>query len=493
MAWNGSGTFLRVQNFVGDRDAGPPDNVIDAASMDSEFNNFKAGLENCLALDGQTLPTADIPLNAKKITGLADAAAATDALNRQTADSRYAQIANNLSDVTASTARTNLGLGALATLGSPVPLTNGGTAATDAASARANLGLGSVATEDTLPITKGGTGATDAATARSNLGAASRPNIIINGDMRISQRGTSWVTPASGSYFVDRFKYGSNMGAVTVTQDTGTTPPAGFVYSLKIDVTTADTDVATGDIIAVHHAVEGLQMQHLNFGGSDAKTVTLSFWIRSNKTGTYCVSLINGAVDRHYVAEYTIDAANTWEQKEITVAGDTAGTWTKDNSAGCYVSWCLAGGSDWQNMPDVWAAGQDYCTSNQVNLMDSTANEFYLTGVKLEVGSTATDFVIEDYTTELNRCLRYYFDSGRRFVFWNGWTANGTSYYVTAMFPVPMRATPTITYTNDAAACFGPTSATSTVDNRQVTATRISTCSANSSYFIDYVDADAEL
>jgi len=453
MAWNGSGTFLRVQNFVDDRDAGPPDNVIDAESMDSEFNNFKAGIENCLTLDGQTLPTADISLNARKITGLADADAATDALNRQTADGRYAQIANNLSDVTASTARTNLGLGALATLGSPVPLANGGTAAIDAPSARANLGLGSVATENTLPITKGGTGATDAANAINNLGIVSyaRPNIIINGDMRVHQRAGTISAPGNGDYTLDRWSWATQgAGTVDISRSTTVAPP-GFDTSMKIEVATAVASLAAGDVYVIQQLIEANNVSDVNIGSPDARTLTFSFWIRCNEgaIGTYSVFFQNAPVwDRHYATEFTISAGNMWEKKSVTVPMDTTGTWNNSGvSAGLNVGICFAAGATYQAASaDMWGTGADYGTSSQDNGMSDAANEFYITGCKLEVGSSATAHVMEDYAIILQKCQRYYqvYGGSSTECLFSGYQTTGNTIYNTYALPVTMRANPTV-------------------------------------------------
>ena len=238
-------------------------------------------------------------------------------------------------------------------------------------------------------------------------------NRIINGDMRIAQRGTSTALAAGSSngLSVDRF-HGFNIGAGACSIIQASTVPSsanGFINSLQIDVTTADTSIAAADLYMVRQTIEGLNISDLAWGTANAKTLTLSFWVRSSKTGTHFVAFKNYDQNRCYAASYTVSATDTWEQKTITVAGDTTGTWLTNNSGGIQVVWCLAVGSNYQTATaNVWAAGDGYATSAQVNVMDSTANDFYITGVQLEAGSTATDFERRPIGTELALCQRYF-------------------------------------------------------------------------------------
>ena len=239
-----------------------------------------------------------------------------------------------------------------------------------------------------------------------NLG---RRNLIINGDMRIAQRGTSFASPTNGQYLVDRFKvYTDNDGDETLSQSTDVPAGKGFLYSLKIDVTTADTSMAAGQYLTVDQMIEGQNLTHLHWGSSSAKPITVSFWVKSTLTGTYCYSIRNNAQDRSYVEDFTVNAANTWEKKTFTIQGEQTGTWLTTNGIGQIHQLSVAMGSTfigsagWQSNVNVVS------TSNQVNLMNSTSNEFYITGWQVEVGETATPFEHRSYGEELALCQRYY-------------------------------------------------------------------------------------
>ena len=234
-------------------------------------------------------------------------------------------------------------------------------------------------------------------------------NRIINGQMVIDQRNAgNVVTPSSGNYALDRWKVGySNDGAVSVQQTT-TVPNSGFKNSMKFAVTTADTSIAAGQYFQFIQAIEGYNVADLNFGSSYASSVTISFWVNSSKTGTYCATLFNNAANRLCPLAFTVNSASTWEQKTITVAGDTSGTWTTDNSAGLNLAINLALGSNYNTgTSGTWNTTQ-YGTSSQVNWMDTLGATFYITGVQLEKGSTATSFDYRPYGTELQLCQRYY-------------------------------------------------------------------------------------
>ena len=236
-------------------------------------------------------------------------------------------------------------------------------------------------------------------------------NRIINGDMRIAQRATSSASAGGngGVYStVDRFGLYLNSTAV-VSEAQVTDAPTGFTNSVKYTVTTADTSVAAGDYILPLHRIEGNNIADLAWGTVNAKTVTLSFWVKSSKTGIYYAGFRNGSVNRSYAAPYTINASNTWEYKTITVPGDTTGTWTTDNSEGLGVFWWLMGGSDFNaSSISTWVSVNTTKFSNQVNWADAVGATFQITGVQLEKGSTATQFDYRQYTTELQLCQRYY-------------------------------------------------------------------------------------
>lgn len=239
-------------------------------------------------------------------------------------------------------------------------------------------------------------------------------NRIINGAMQISQRGTSFVSPASGAYTIDQFLQANTSAATfTISQDTTVYPP-GFNSSLKVLLTTADAAVAATDRVLIRTKIEGSNIVGLDFGLATAKNITLSFWVYSNVAGVYCVSFNNSAGNRSIPIEYTINAANTWEKKSITLTGDVTGTWLMTTGVGIQLDWALMIGSSFQGTNNIWQAGNYFSTANQVNWAASltggsggTAPTFYLTGVQLEQGAQATPFEFRSYGTELALCQRY--------------------------------------------------------------------------------------
>lgn len=249
-------------------------------------------------------------------------------------------------------------------------------------------------------------------TAGGILGAGNASimkNRIINGAMVISQRnGTSTVAaPTDGQYVLDRFATFTNGGGVySVGQSS--TAPTGFTNSMLFTVTTADASIAATDYYLLTQAIEGYNVADLGFGTASAKTITLSFWVRSSVTGTFGFGLRQGSGARSYVAEYTISSANTWEQKSITIAGDTTGTWYTDNQAGMICTWDLGSGSNRNATANTWSAGNYWRTSGDTNLIATNGATFYITGVQLEVGSSATGFEYRQYQQELALCQRYY-------------------------------------------------------------------------------------
>jgi hypothetical protein len=267
-------------------------------------------------------------------------------------------------------------------------------------------------------------------------------NRIINGNMAIHQRGGT-ITAASATvyYGLDRFWGFAGTGQFSMEQSTDA--PDNFLNSMKVTVTTTDASMAAGDRYLLSQPIEGLNVLDLDFGSSTAKTVTLSFWVKSSITGTFGAVLINGNATRTYIKEYTISSANTWEKKTITIAGDTTGTWTYTNALWGSVRFCLATGSTYQGTNDSWNAGNYISTSNQVNLMATNSATFYVTGVQLEVGEQASDFENLQYGTQLSLCQRYlpvvqvanYAATGMCF--------SATNARCSVQFPVPSRVAPT--------------------------------------------------
>jgi len=264
-------------------------------------------------------------------------------------------------------------------------------------------------------------------------------NYIINGDMAITQRGTSFETIASGAYSLDRWVYAKAGDVVhTITQDT--TVPAGtpFKYSLKLDCTTADSSIAAGD-----YCLFGQRMEGYSFSPLIGKTATLSFWASDSKTGIHCVTFLNSGADRSYVAEYTINVANTLEFKTITIPFDySGGTWDYTTGIGLSIYFTLSCGSTYQTTANAWQTGCYYATANQVNGTDSTDNNFYITGVMLNEGSVAMPFRLcgGNYATELNICQRYY-ESSLNSIYSSDVT-NGSAYYFQISLSVQKRIIP---------------------------------------------------
>ena len=242
-------------------------------------------------------------------------------------------------------------------------------------------------------------------------------NIIINGDMSIAQRGTSATGLGNGDngyHTCDRWSFresGSPTWEFTMSQDTDVPTGQGFAKSLKMDCTTADASLATNDMCRIQQSFEGQNLQYLKFGTSSAQSTTISFWVKSNKTGNYNVSLLNNDQSRIIGNTYTISSANTWEKKTITFAGDTAGAFDNDNNNSLSLWWGLLGGTDRVGGDSSsWGANADNknVAGQTVNLADSTSNEWYLTGVQFEAGSQTSDFEFLPVDVNLKRCQRYY-------------------------------------------------------------------------------------
>ena len=278
------------------------------------------------------------------------------------------------------------------------------------------------------------------------------PNLIINGAMQIAQRSVSAVAAAANFPSIDRFKaWESTDGAYTVEQST--TAPAGFTTSLKAQVTTADTSLAAGQYAQLSQQIEAQNLQSLVYGTNDAKTVTLSFYVRSNKTGSYSITIYKSdATSYLFSKSYTIDSADTWEKKTITITPDSnikasGGAIANDNGIGFYVFWNLAQGSTYTTATDnTWSSNTShYSDTSQVNWMDSTSNNFYLTGVQLEIGNSATPFQHEDIGTTLAKCQRYYTQfnaSGSYTNYGQGTVISSTQCEIQMSLPTEMRDEP---------------------------------------------------
>ena len=278
-----------------------------------------------------------------------------------------------------------------------------------------------------------------------------RKNIIINGAMSICQRfgvnSANNINNATHTYHVDRFKaYESTDGILQgVWLNSG---PPGFYNSLQYTPATTDTSLGNGQFAFISQVIELDHIRHLEYGNSHAVTCTLSFYVRANITGTFCIALINdGTNNRQFVTEYTISSANTWERKVITIPGDTDGTW---NSNGLRIAWSLGTAGNRQTTTvGSWFTDSTarYGTNKQINFMSSTSNDFRITGVQFEVGNYATDFEHRCYAEELSLCQRYYqkIEGYSDLVMFGSGRANGaTNAQVQVPLAVPLVKEPTI-------------------------------------------------
>ena len=263
-------------------------------------------------------------------------------------------------------------------------------------------------------------------------------NRIINGDMRIAQRGTAAVTTSS-TYPVDRWRQNfTTGGAVSAQYETASTP-TGFQTAIKFTTTTADATTDATDYWFLQQVIEGFNSADLLFGTANAQDVTVSFWVRSSVTGTFCMTLLGSSdgttLDRSYVSEYTISSADTWEKKTITVPGDTGGTWSTNNGRGLGVRFGLTAGTNNQQAAGSWGTGNPIGSANQTQLLETLNATWYVTGVQLEPGTVATPFERRSYGQELALCQRYY-ESSYVYV---------SSTLATLYYKVSKRVAPTVT------------------------------------------------
>jgi hypothetical protein len=276
-------------------------------------------------------------------------------------------------------------------------------------------------------------------------------NRIINGAMVIDQRNAgASVTPTNNQYLVDRYYATLTQASkFTVQQNAGSvTPPVGFTKYLGVTSSSAYS-VLTGDTFAIVQYIEGFNIADLAYGTANAKTVTLSFQVYSSLTGTFGGALVNGAQNRSYPFTYTISSANTWTQISVTVAGDTTGTWTTDNSAGLGIRFGLGSGATYTGTAGAWAAGNFLSATGATSVVGTSGATFYITGVQLERGSTASSFEYRSYGAELALCQRYYEQYGIQSAAagFGYVSVRTTSWYGYIPFMVEKRAAPTCTLT----------------------------------------------
>jgi len=308
--------------------------------------------------------------------------------------------------------------------------------------------------------------------------ALSNRNLVTNGAMQVAQRATSKTNvgpngTGEGYTVLDRFQI-SLSGDQVSTFSQSTDAPSGFSNSAKIEVTTADTSLAATQFWHLRYSFEGQNLQSIAKGTSDAKSITLSFYVKSNKTGTYTVELNDTDNDRRNSLAYTIDSSNTWERKSLTFNPDTTGAFTNDNNLSLRLNFSLLGGADLKSgtfFNGTWGGDVDAnrVHPSQVNFADTVGNEWYITGVQMEIGEQATPFEHRSYGDELLRCQRYY-------VGYEGSSGNTGAFIIMHQtdaddadgiiwLPTVMRAKPTIAFDGEEVAHSGGTSTDCTMNN----------------------------
>ena len=332
-----------------------------------------------------------------------------------------------------------------------------------------HYGVGLITTPSDGSVTEAkiGTGAVTSAKLASGAvpNQSAFKNIIINGDMSIAQRGTSFTSLAGVSqYNLDRWEtIGVNVGSGRYQIDQSTDTPTGFNYSQKISCTTAEASQDVNNQLYLEQQIEGLNSSYLNYYVASPDTVTLSFWVKSNLTGSYSVALklsdngsaIDAGATRIYPTTYSISSANTWEKKTVTITLDSATTETKVVNNGFAVAtqfWLGAGTSRDGETTNAWKNNANAAaTSDNLNLLGSTSNEWYITGVQLEAGTSASDFEFLPYDVNLKRCQRYYYlhASGASDQIGNGSFYSNVDSRCHVFFPTTMRSFPSIVSSNN--------------------------------------------
>jgi len=401
MSYNGSGTF-QINTSGQPVVAGT---VISSTAFNALTADLATGLSTAITKDGQTTTTARIIFaqGTRDNTLTASSAVATDA-------------SKNL-----------------------VSVTNTGT------------GNNVLATSPTLVTPALGTPASGIMTNVTGINYDGFKNRLINSAMVIDQRNAGAVTtPTNTLYTLDRWQFvGTQTSKLTVQQNAGAvTPPTGFTKYLGVTSSSAYS-VLSGDAFVIQQVIEGFNIADLGWGTASASTVTLSFRVYSSLTGTFGGSIRNSAANRSYPFTFTISSSNTWTTISVTVAGDTTGTWSTDNTGGIAIGFSMGTGSTFSGTANAWAGATYYSATGATSVVGTNGATFYITGVQLEKGSTATSFDYRPYGTELALCqryaLKYNTDALSYAVIGNGFAANTTTGLISLPLPVQMRTAPTVT------------------------------------------------
>jgi len=274
--------------------------------------------------------------------------------------------------------------------------------------------------------------------------------IIINGDMSVAQRSTSASSSGSGYHCIDRMNIFCGIGTHTFSQSTTVPTGQGFAKSFKVDCTTAEASPGASDVFIFGQKLEGQNLQSLKKGTSSSESTTFSFWVRSNKTGTYTCEIQDLDNTRQISKTYTINSADTWEKKVISFAGDTTGAFDNDNANSCQINWWIGAGSNFTSgtLNTSWASttNANRVSSSQVNIGDNTSNEWYITGLQWEVGefdsTSIPSFPFESFENNLRKCQRYYFEEGNNAQSFVAGAFNASASPFRYQFMKPMRAAP---------------------------------------------------
>ena len=308
---------------------------------------------------------------------------------------------------------------------------------------------GNSASSDAISLANDGT---CTANITNNL---SNRNLIINGSQIIDQRNSGSNVTAHLAYPTDRFRIIKDTSSGSFTAARSTDAPSGFKNSLLFTTGTAYTPSSSENNF-IKYVIEGNDSAQLEFGNSGAKTITLSFYVKSSLTGNFAASIVNGASDRSFPFSYSISSADTWTRITKTITGDTTGTWATDTGAGMQVTWALGVGSNYEGTADSWQGSAEYAVSGHVKVTSTASATFAITGVQLEVSDYATSFEHRSFRDELAKCQRYYFKltgDDNDFLL-SGFTYSASLYYFIVDFPQVMRAFPSYTGSATAARFF---------------------------------------